>query len=537
MRSIVLFALVVRFALPACGQNMGNPKFYRDDPLTKTPAPLPAKNVKLRKISDIYDYFLNDFGKPGEHWEKGQPGTQAKNINTLGEVPDDEWYTGRHYFRPMTLEELQRGPDQAGPPSRDGMWKVVAAKTEGITPGFTILDARDRRYIIKFDPLKYPEIATAPDVIGSKFFYALGYNVPENYIVSLRRENLEIGEETTLTDERGRTRKMTNKDIGEILMKVPQNADGSYRAVASLYLPGKPVGPHRYHDTRRDDPNDTVPHEHRRDLRGLRVFCAWLGHDDSRSINSLDMLQTTPDGTPYVKHYLIDFGSLLGSASDGPNSPRSGNVRFFSWGESAKEFFSLGFYVPAWARAKYPNYKSVGRFEYEKFDAAKWTPEYYNPAFANMLPEDAFWAARQVMAFTDEQIRAIVKTGQYTDPRAEAWIAECLIKRRDKVGRTYLNVVLPLDLFEVKDGRLSFVDVSAKHRLGENGPFAITWAEFDNARGEAKELAGATGEAVPAMKTGYLRATVTGGDGKRTVRVFLRESEGAYQIVGVERSQ
>lgn len=374
-------------------------------------------------------------------------------------------------------------------------------------------------------------------MIGSKFFYALGYNVPENYIVNLRRENLEIGEETTLIDESGRRRKMTNKDVGEILIRVPRNADGSYRTVASLYLPGKPVGPHRYHGTRRDDPNDTVSHEHRRDLRGLRVFCAWLGHDDSRSINSLDMLQTTPDGTPYVKHYLIDFGSLLGSASDGPNSPRSGNVPFFSWGESAKEFFSLGFYVPAWARAKYPNYKSVGRFEYEKFDAAKWTPEYYNPAFANMLPEDAFWAARQVMAFTDEQIRAIVKTGQYTDPRAEAWVAECLIKRRDKVGRTYLNVVLPLDSFEVKNGRLSFVDLSAKHGLGDNGPFAITWAEFDNARGEEKDLPGGAGETVPATKTGYLRATVTGGDGKRTVRVYLREREGAYEIVGVERSR
>lgn len=142
MRSIVLFALVVRLALPACGQNMGNPKFYPDDPLTKAPAPIPAKTVKLRKISDIYDYFLNDFGKPGEHWEKGQPGTRAKNVNTVGEVPDDEWYQGRHYFRPMTLEELQRGPDQAGPPSREGMWKVVGAKTEGITPGFTIVDQR-----------------------------------------------------------------------------------------------------------------------------------------------------------------------------------------------------------------------------------------------------------------------------------------------------------------------------------------------------------------------------------------------------------
>jgi hypothetical protein len=523
---------------PAVGQTAGQargPKFYPDDPLRELPPPLPAKDVKPRKLNDFYDYLLNDFGKPGEHWERGQPGIPAKNVNTLGEVPEDDWYANRHYFRPMTLDELRRGPDRAGPPAPGGKWKVVAAKTEGITPGFTVLDARGRRYIIKFDPLKYPEIATAADVIGSKFFYALGYYVPENYVISLRREDLEVGEKTTLTDERGRERRMTAQDIGEILMKVPVSEDGSYRAVASLFLPGKPVGPHRYHGTRRDDPNDIVAHEHRRDLRGLRVFAAWLGHDDSRAINSLDMLDAR-DGVPFVKHYLIDFGSILGSASDGPNSPRSGNVPFFSWSESAKEFFSLGLYVPAWMRADYPDLPSVGRFEWETFDPVKWTPEYYNPAFANMLPDDAFWAARQVMAFSDEQIREIVKTGRYSDPRAEGWVTECLVKRRDKVGRAWLNAVLALDRFAVRDGRLAFVDLSAQHGLGESGPFSVAWAEYDNARGAARELPGATGEAVPNTQAEYLRATVTGRDAKRSVRVYLRAGAGGYEVIGVERS-
>ena len=30
-------------------------------------------------------------------------------------------------------------------------------------------------------------------------------------------------------------------------------------------------------------------------------------------------------------------------------------------------------------------------------------------AFENRLPDDTFWAAKQVMAFTDEEIRAIVQ--------------------------------------------------------------------------------------------------------------------------------
>ena len=52
---------------------------------------------------------------------------------------------------------------------------------------------------------------------------------------------------------------------------------------------------------------------------------------------------------------------------------------------------------------------SVGRLEAERFDPLKWKPEYPNPAFENMRPDDAFWAARIVSKFTDEAIRAVVE--------------------------------------------------------------------------------------------------------------------------------
>ena len=42
------------------------------------------------------------------------------------------------------------------------------------------------------------------------------------------------------------------------------------------------------------------------------------------------------------------------------------------------------------------------------------------------------------MAFTDEEIRAIVQTGQYSQP-AEDWITATLIERRNRIGRTYLR--------------------------------------------------------------------------------------------------
>ena len=80
---------------------------------------------------------------------------------------------------------------------------------------------------------------------------------------------------------------------------------------------------------------------------------------------------------------------------------------------------TLGLAVPRWALAKYEVYPEVGRIEADVFNPEKWTPEYPNPAFLNRLPEDEFWAAKQVMAFTDDEIRAVVKSGQISNPAAE----------------------------------------------------------------------------------------------------------------------
>ena len=61
-----------------------------------------------------------------------------------------------------------------------------------------------------------------------------------------------------------------------------------------------------------------------------------------------------------------------------------------------------------------------------------------------MRPDDAFWAARLLAAFDDELIRAAVKSGQFSDPEADAYLAETLITRKQKILQHWLNGVLPL---------------------------------------------------------------------------------------------
>ena len=151
-------------------------------------------------------------------------------------------------------------------------------------------------------------------MVSTKLFWAIGFNLTENHLATLRRYNLEIDAKATIRDIRGQRRALTDGDVDRLLMQGARNDDGSFRVIASKAVEGRPLGPFRYYGTRPDDPNDIHLHQHRRELRGMRVFSAWLNHDDSRSVNSLDTL-VERGGRRVVWHHLIDFGSTLGSAS------------------------------------------------------------------------------------------------------------------------------------------------------------------------------------------------------------------------------
>src|SRR6185295_7184220 len=177
------------------------PRFYEDDPLMGEPVPRTVKGLATRKVDDIYSFFENSYVTPRREGREARLTPQrALDVNTLGEVPDSAWYTNRHAFRRMSVAELERGPGNTTPPSKDGAWTIVGAKSDGVTPGFIIEDVKKNRYLLKLDPPDYPELCSAADVIGSKFFYALGYFTPENYVVHFRQEDLAIPPGATWRD-------------------------------------------------------------------------------------------------------------------------------------------------------------------------------------------------------------------------------------------------------------------------------------------------------------------------------------------------
>jgi hypothetical protein len=487
-------------------------KFRSDDPVwVDSDSTVTVTSIAKHKLNDQYDFLLNTFGHPGDSTPR-----QAVNINTLGEVPDSSWFQNRHGLRRMTVEDLVRGPNMGDGPSLDAPLLVIGAKTEGITPGFRVRDVRGDIYFLKFDPPSNPEMTTAAEVISTKFFHAIGYNVPENYLVFFSRQQLRVDAKAKVSDAVGRERRLTDADLDAILNRIHKSSDGNYRAVASRLLTGTPIGPFQYFGTRPDDPNDIFPHEHRRELRGLRVFAAWLNHDDSRAINSLDMLVGN-ENHKHVRHYLIDFGSTLGSGSVGPQKVRAGWEYVWEPASVIKRIVSLGFWDKDWIRVDYPDYAAVGRFESAHFKPESWKPEYPNPAFSNLTDEDAYWAAKIVMAFTEEQIGAIVKTGRISDPAAEKYLVDTLISRRDKIGRYWLTRRSSFDSFQLVNGVLQFEHLASKYDFVRKPEFMLRTFNIDAASGDLP----------------YTVTELCSSDG--TVLVYTRNSPSGTEIVGVER--
>ncbi len=521
-----------------------SPRFLPDDPVRVDPDRLPIAKPAEVELSTAYDVIENTF----RHRPRGDV-PSAVNVNTLGEVPDSSWFTNRIGARGMTVEEIVRGATTVGPPDVAQPLTVIARKSGGITPGFTMRDARGNVYFVKFDPAAHPKLSTAADVIGSRFFHAFGYHVPQNDVAYIRREQLRIDPRATVTISGGRKRPMTEDDLDRNLASAARLPDGRIRIVASLRLAGEPLGPFQYHGTRWDDANDVFPHEHRRELRGLRVFAAWLNHDDSRGINTRDMF-VAGDGGGYVRHHLIDFSSTLGSGSNArreiaPQNPRAGNEYVIELGPMLRSLLSLGLWERPWRKVPYPEHPGVGRIEADFFQPDAWRPEYPNPAFERMQDEDAFWAAAIVHEFTYDFVRAAVATGELGNAESERYLVDTLIRRRDKTAAHYFARTNPLAWFAVDHGALRFRNLGEEAGLGRAESYDVEWSEFDNATGGHVPIESHVGASipvpvpVPARTASYLAARIRTRAAAcpawgRPVTVYLRRGP-VWVVVGIDR--
>jgi hypothetical protein len=240
------------------------------------------------------------------------------------------------------------------------------------------------------------------------------------------------------------------------------------RMQASKWIPGYTIGPFRYEGTRDDDPNDVIDHEDRRELRGARLLAAWMNHFDAREQNSMDSWISVDEANPrsspgYVRHYYLDTSDSLGSEWDWDGiSRRIGHSYYLDFGDVMTDFLTLGIVHRPWDRAeREKGREKFGYFSAKDFDPATWKAGYPNPAFSRMSERDGAWMARIIARFTDDDVRAIVETGRFTDPEDAKYLLGIMLERQRLILARYLTRLSPLaDVRREPDGSICTTDLA-----------------------------------------------------------------------------
>ncbi len=461
-------------------------------------------------------------------------GGPAVNVNAFGEVPSSSWFTNRIGRNPISPERLVRGPCREDDYLSEGPWLAKSGKRDGAHLGFVIEDGKShKKYLVKLDSTRQPERGTAADVIVSKLYWAFGANAPCNFIVEFDPATIQLATEASETAP-----PLTQQDLDEALAKARRTPSGKLRASASLVLEGKPIGPWTYQGRRKDDFNDVIDHEDRREVRGSRLLAAWTQHFDAREQNTLSTFIKADDGVSgWVEHWFIDFGDCFGSVWAWDDlSRRFGHAYYLDFGDVVADLATFGFRKRVWEDLeKDPSAEVFGYYDVEHFDPAAWKSGYQNIAFSRMDEADGYWAAQIVSHFSDRHIDALVEAGRFSDPAHEARLREVLLGRRDRIVDHYMTRMSAFEDPTIGDRGLCFQDALVRVGRAVPGRYEI---RYDGGTWQSSSMTDATICAPLDVAPALVEARVTragASEPAAPVAFHLSYDDHSPRLIGLER--
>lgn len=554
MRSLSLLALVT---VAACSHApVGKLRFANAPPVWRVAdrTPLPKKPAEREYNRSLYQTDGFVVRRATRAMDMQDP-VRAKDVNALDEVPDSTWFTNRIGVRDLSIDELRRGANIDASPFSHLPWTIKSAKVGGTALGFIFEDSKGDRYLLKFDMEDVPEMETGAHVIGHRIIWALGYNVPEDYLGYIDPQNIQVATDATKKDALGHKTPLLAVDVVNSFAKTYRLADGRVRVLASRYLPGIPIGPYAREGVRADDPNDRIPHEQRRSVRGQAAIFSWLNHTDMQEDNTLDAFirYPGPDGKPtergHVVHYLIDFGKALGVMGYVNSWKTVGYTYRADVGMALRSLVTFGLWKRPWDGIEVPKLKGLGLFEADHFDPGAWrTNSPYWP-YEDADRFDGYWGAKLVMRFTREQLEAIVDEAQYSEPRTAKYMVDTLVARQRKVGAYWFRQVSPLDHFAVDSiaggARLCFDDLALVYELESprGGRYRVETFDRDGAALRAHTLPASahacTAVPIASGNNGYTIVKLAAQRNALELPPVLvhlaRDGSGAVRVIGVRR--
>jgi hypothetical protein len=481
---------------------------------------------------------------------------RALGVNAIDEVPNSTWFTNRIGTRALSPDEIAIGPITEGP-EQHLPWTIVSTKVGGTSLGLIIHDARGVKYELKFDASNAPpELETGTHVVVNRLLWACGYNVPDDRIVYVRRSDLVLSRDAVVKDGFGESQRPYRRDdLDRDLQGVHFEADGRLRVLASRWLDGKVVSSIDQ-GLREADPNDRIPHERRRDLRGASAIFAWVDHVDANASNFLDAWVADPADPRrhYVEHYAIDFGRSLGAMEELNHDHRPGYAYNLDPPKILVSLFTLGIAPRPWEGRKVVAIRGVARgFGVASFDPGGWRPGFPWTPFVTADRFDNFWGTKIIARFTPAQIRSAVLAGQFSDPRAVEYIADTLLARARATEAYWFARVNPLDQLAIASApagaSLCFDDLAITTGNGAALTTRYTISAFDrNARplGVAASLGAASSGrtctaplTLPAADDGYTIVEITttrpGFSGSTLVHLARDPRTQMPRVIGIWR--
>jgi hypothetical protein len=481
-----------------------------------TPAPSETtKNYTRQNVDDAYF-------KRADQAMALAPHVPAGDVNSLDEIPDSSWFQSRVGHRAVTAEEVGHGSEIGTAIDVDHDLTIVNVKREGAEGGFVVDDANGARFLLKLDPIGHLGLATGADAVGARLIWALGYNVPDDRIVTIDPARLVPKDDKTA------------KLMVATLAIVARTPDGKLRALASRWIEGEILGPSLWTGTRKGDLNDLIPHEHRRTLRALRVFFAWINNSDAKTGNSIDTFVVEPGALGgLVKHYLIDFGTTLGTGGSDLASgwwvPGTWHVlREVSHG--LDDDYSLGQNgVRRIRREREGDYLLAGLGP--KVNPWSFNFNLTNQAFRNLDYADAAWAARQLIGFSDDQLAAAAAASGW-EASDQARLVRRLHERRDDIVRRIFDRATSLGSPRIAGRCICMEDLAVTHGFATEAgrTYSVTGGGFIGAKGGDVCVEPSDGDGYHVVEI----AAHAKHAAKGRLRVHLMRGDAQLRIVGVE---
>ncbi len=465
----------------------------------------------------------------------------AMNTNSLDEVPNSSWFTnriGRGYLMGNQVADGACSPENS--PEKSKPWEILRIESSEPVLSVRMADSKGREFTLKFDSKTFPEAITASEVIASRLLYAAGYNVPASYIVSFTLRDLAVNDNSLYSE------------FETLLSHVYAMGDGGFRAVAIVEPDGIDCGASPLSGVRDDDPNDLIPHEHRRELRALRVFYAWIGHVLFTPDNVRDYYNDS-----HLQHYLVGFDDCFGSYFITDQNSHAGyDYLALDMQETVEGLFTFGLGAEPWENVKSKSYTLAGPYyDSENFDPSKWKPLVPSACFSQLTPQDIFWAAKIISSFGEEHLSAAIRQGQITSSAASQYLTQVLKDRRKAIIEWGFSQVCPVDDISLTFKRqglvLKFMNLAVKNSIVKPADIKYRFRILDRKRNVLRDFKSGSSPEFVIPKKGL---PLSGNDNYLIVEIrmfdqskssvslpvsahFLGGQESGFSLIGIERKK